>query len=146
MQNGSQVFITCSERYRGISKYMLGLWCQECDWDITMRPRQNGHRLPDDIFKCIFLNEKVWISIKISLKLVPKGSINYINYTPALVQIMAWRHPGDKSLAEPMMVSLLIPLCITRPQWDKVNSLNYITPVIYGVMCYQMIHISSDDH
>ena len=45
----------------------------------------------DAIFKCIFLNEDVWISIKISLKFVPKGPINNI---PALVQIMAWRQPG----------------------------------------------------
>ena len=34
------------------------------------------------IFKCIFLNENMWISIKISLKFGPKGSINNI---PALV-------------------------------------------------------------
>ena len=25
----------------------------------TLRPRQNGHHFPDDIFKCIFLNENV---------------------------------------------------------------------------------------
>ena len=31
-----------------------------------------------DIFKCIFLNENVWISIKISLKFVPKGPISKI--------------------------------------------------------------------
>ena len=36
----------------------------------------------DDIFKWIFLNENVWISIKISLKFVLKGLINNI---PALV-------------------------------------------------------------
>ena len=35
-----------------------------------------------DIFKCIFLNENVWIPIKISLKFVPKGPINN---NPALV-------------------------------------------------------------
>ena len=39
----------------------------------TLRPRQNGRRFPGDIFKCIFLNENAWISIKISLKFVPKG-------------------------------------------------------------------------
>ena len=33
-------------------------------------------------FKCFFLNENVLISIKISLKFVPKGQINNI---PALV-------------------------------------------------------------
>ena len=39
---------------------------------------------------------------------------------PSLVQIMAWRRPGDKPLSEPMMVSLLTYICITLPQW--VNS------------------------
>ena len=39
--------------------------------------------LADDMmFKCIFLNENIWISINISLKFVPKGPINNI---PALV-------------------------------------------------------------
>ena len=32
----------------------------------TLGPRQNIRRFPDDIFKCIFLNENVWISINIS--------------------------------------------------------------------------------
>ena len=63
-----------------------------------------------------FLNENVWISIKISLKFVPKGQINNI---PSLDQIMAWRRPGDKPLSEPMMVSLLTHMCVTRPQWGS---------------------------
>ena len=54
----------------------------------TLRPGQNGRHFADNIFKCIFLNENVWIPIKISLKFFPKGPINNI---PALVQIMAWR-------------------------------------------------------
>ena len=33
------------------------------------------------------------------------------------VQIMVWRRPGDKPLSEPMMVSLLTHICVTRPQW-----------------------------
>ena len=37
----------------------------------TLGPRHNGGHFPDDIFKCIFLNENVWILIKISLKLFP---------------------------------------------------------------------------
>ena len=53
----------------------------------TLRPGQDGRRFADDTFKRIFLNENVGISIKISLKFVPKGPINSI---PALVQIMAW--------------------------------------------------------
>ena len=70
----------------------------------TLRPRQNGCHFPIDIFKCIFLNQNVWISIQISLKFVPNGSISNI---PALVQIMTWCRPGDKPSSEPMMVSLL---------------------------------------
>ena len=82
----------------------------------TLKPRQDGHHFPDDILKWIFLNENVWISIEISLKFVPKGQINNI---PGLVQIMAWCVPGDKPLSEPMMVSLLTHICVTRPQWVK---------------------------
>ena len=70
----------------------------------TLGPRPNNRHFSDDIFKCIFLKENVWILIKIPLKFVPRGPINNI---PVLVQIMAWRRPGDKSLSKPMMVYLL---------------------------------------
>ena len=66
------------------------------DGCLTHWGRDKMAKFPDDIFKCIFLNENVWISIKISLKFVPKGPINNI---PALVQIMAWRRH----------------ICVTRP-------------------------------
>ena len=82
----------------------------------TLRPGQNGLRFADDTFKRIFLNKNIRISIKISLKFVPKGPLNN---NPALVQIMAWRRSGDKPLSEPMMVSLLTHICVTRPQWVK---------------------------
>ena len=68
----------------------------------TSRPRQNNHHFPDDIFKCIFLNENLWISIKCSLR-VPKGPTNNI---PALVQKMAWHRVGDKPLSEPKVTQL----------------------------------------
>ena len=84
----------------------------------TLRPRQNGRHFADDIFKCIFLNENVWISIKISLKFIPKGPINNI---PALVKIMAWRRPGDKPLSEAMIVNLPTHICVFRPQWVKLS-------------------------
>ena len=37
-----------------------------------------------------------------------------------LVQIMAWRRPGDKPLSEPMMFNLLTHICVTRPQWVNI--------------------------
>ena len=82
----------------------------------TLRPGQNGCLFADDIFKRIFFNENVWISITISLKFVPKDPINNI---PTFVQIMAWRRPGDKPLSEPMGVGSLTHVCVTRLQLVK---------------------------
>ena len=53
--------------------------------------KQYGCHFPHGIFNCIFLNENVWITIKISLKFVSVGSINNIS---ALVQIMACANQG----------------------------------------------------
>ena len=44
--------------------------------------------------------EKNCILIKISLEYVPKSPIDN---TAGLVEIMAWRRPGNKSLSEPML-------------------------------------------
>ena len=91
----------------------------------TLRPRQNARHFPDDIFKCIFLNKNEWILLTISLKFVPKGPIINI---PALVQIMAWRRPGDRPLFEPMMFSQPTHICIIRPQWVNIGlmTLSYV--------------------
>ena len=68
-----------------------------CDHVNSSPSEQNGRHFADDIFKRIFLNGNVGISIKISLKFVPKGPINNKS---ALVQVMAWRQTGDKPLPE----------------------------------------------
>ena len=67
----------------------------------TLRSRPNGRHFADDIFKRIFLNEKVQVFIQTSLKFVPKGPMNYKS---TLVQIIARRGSGDKPLSEPMVV------------------------------------------
>ena len=96
---------------------ILSIPCLLMPWRLnTLRPRRNRHHFADDIFKCIFVNESVWILLIISLKFVPKFQINNI---PALVQIMVWRRPGDKPLSGSMMISLLTHICVTRPQWVK---------------------------
>ena len=64
----------------------------------TLRPKQDGRHFADNIFKCIFLNENIWILLKISLKFVLKVQINNI---PALVQIMVCRLVVAKPLSEP---------------------------------------------
>ena len=120
VQWGNEVSIShMSQQLRCCGKY-------DSKWLNTLRPRQNGRHFPDDIFKCSFLNKNVWISIKISLKFVPKGLINNI---PALVQIMAWRPPGDKPLSEPMLVSLPTHICITQPQWVNLIIIFHVSAV-----------------
>ena len=42
-----------------------------------------------------------------------------------MVQIMAWRRPGNKPLSEAMIVSLLTHICVTRPQWVKELDQHY---------------------
>ena len=74
--------------------------------------------IPDDMFKCIFLDENILISIKILLKFVPKGPINNI---PTLVKIVDWRRPGDKPLSESVMTRLPTHICITQSQCVKLS-------------------------
>ena len=93
----------------------------------TLRPSQNGRHFPDNIFKCILLNENVWIMIMISLKFVPQVLINNI---PALVQIMAWSLPGDKPSSEPKTVNILIHICVTQPQWVNIT---------WGLWCQKQV-------
>ena len=136
-----------------ISKYMPSkVWdeitypFQNCNGSTvnTLRPKQNGRHFSDDIFKCIFLNENVKIPIKISLKFIPRGPINYIT---TLIQIMAWRRPSDKPLSEPMMVSLLTHICITRPQWVKGWEwiINFISQFTMDAIANPSLNESSRD-
>ena len=74
------------------------------------------------IFRTTFSNAFYWLKmlefgLKKSMKFVPKVRINNI---VALVQIIAWRQSGDKSLSEPIVVSLLTHICVTRPQWGNI--------------------------
>ena len=54
----------------------------------------------DNIFICNFVNEKVEIPIRISLKFITKNTIDGI---PALFWIKAWGQTSDKPLSEAMM-------------------------------------------
>ena len=71
----------------------------------TLRLTQNGYSFAGSIFKCILWNENDRIPnpIQISMKFI---AYVLIDNKPALVQIMAWRRPGDKLLSEPMMDSI----------------------------------------
>ena len=62
-----------------------------------------ANTLADEIFQRIFLNENIRISIKISLKFVPRGSNDNKS---ALVQVMAWCHTSDNPLPKEMLTQL----------------------------------------
>ena len=67
----------------------------------TLRPRQNARHFADDIFKYIFLNENVWISINISLRSVPNGQVKPYSsvgsdngLAPTRPQTIIWTNDG----------------------------------------------------
>ena len=79
----------------------------------TLSVRTNVCHFSVNISNAIFFNENAWISIKISLRFVPKDQINNI---PAFVWIIIRCQLGDKPLSEQVMVSLTMHTCTTQPQ------------------------------
>ena len=81
-----------------------GMYCTAwCYLANIISPGQNGHHIENNIFRCIFVNEKFCILMKISLKFVRKGPIDS---NPALVEVMASHWIGDKLLFEHNKFSL----------------------------------------
>ena len=60
---------------------------------------------------------------------------------------MAWRRLGDRPLSEPMMVSLLTHICVTRPQWINgwvcVIFVSQAMSNMYVIQCSLCFRISS---
>ena len=46
----------------------------------TLGLKQNNRHIVDNIFKCIFLNENVWLSIEISLTFVPREQLTILHH------------------------------------------------------------------
>ena len=98
---------------------MSGHFYQHIEAETKRQPFSRRH------FHMDLFNENVWrVSIKISLKFVPRG---LINNTLALVQIMAVHRSGDKPLSEQMIASLQTHKCVTQPQWVNI--------LLDGVIC-----------
>ena len=70
-------------------------------WNSLLSPWTKWQPFTDDIFKCIFMNNKYCILIQTSLKFVPKG---LIDNKAVLVQVMAWHQISDKPLSGPMLI------------------------------------------
>ena len=91
------------------------------------------------IYICIYIYIYIYTVLKISLMFVPK--VPFSN-GPALVQIMAWRRPGDTPLSEPM-ITLLTHICVTRSQW--VNGINIVRST-FPESCSQANNIPMSQH
>ena len=79
---------------------------------------------------CVLL----WVT---TVRVTPFGGLKFnwslfLRSELTMVQIMAWRRPGDKSLSGPMMVSLLTHICLTRPQWVKGSH----ETMVFCMLCY----------
>ena len=70
----------------------------------------------DGIFKCIVVNEKFYILLKISLKFIPKGPIDN---NPALVQVMVCAEQATSHYLNQWWPSSLMHICGTRGRWVK---------------------------
>ena len=90
-------------------------------------PEQNGRNFADDILKCILIT-KNFVSIRVSLKFVPKSPVDYL---VALVQVMAWRRSGDKPLPEPRLASSPTHICNTRDD-ELTGALRPFTRLVIG--------------
>ena len=92
----------------------------------TLRLRQNGYHLADDIVKSIFLNENTWISVTIWLKFVSKGPIDGIS---ALVQVIALHQKGNYPLPEPMMTKFSWHMYVS-PSYNELHYLSVVFPAV----------------
>ena len=94
-------------------------------WSLIHWGRDKMADISQTTFSNVFSSMNIdWFSIDITLKFVPKSSINI---SPAMFRIMAWRRPGDKPLSETMQVSLRTHICVTRPQWVNTCSQRYLS-------------------
>ena len=84
-------------------KYKETQTTTKCDpWLNTLRLRQERHFV-DDIFKCIFFNENITLSMKMSPRVVSQGPLDN---TSSLVEVMARHRTGDKPLPKSMMTQI----------------------------------------
>ena len=110
----------------------------------TLRPRQNGHLFADDIFKCFFLNENIWILVKIWLNFFPKVRINNI---PALVQITLGTNKAKGHYLNHQWWfdyrHIYVSLGLNELK-NKSKILSRLFQDLFLIVCYSQIHLSQN--
>ena len=59
---------------------------------------------------------------------------------------MAWHQQGDKSLSGAMMVSLLMHICATRPQWVRLVHKQQYTVMYLPCLPYWFLWVMGVKH
>ena len=105
--------------YKSSFRFHIYIW-ELCKRSIPiLRPRQNcrNRQFANDVSKCLFLNEDLWITNYIQLKCVPYGLIDNM---PSLVQIMVLRRLGDKpSLTNMRHMHHLVSMSSYDNDWNN---------------------------
>ena len=123
---------------------------------ISSPPGQNGHPFTDDIFKCIFMNEKFCISIWFPRKILLKSPTGN---KLILIKAMARRRTGDKPLPETMLTQFTDAyaglggnaLTGTRPQQNTGTAINKCSwfvrgyHVVYQIMGMEIVGVEIND-
>ena len=124
------------------SHHFLTLWLWPLTYDLGKLIRSGHYH-----YQCVhqiweqsipwFLSYRVNTIAGGGRRAVLKGPINF---NPALVQILVWCRPGNKPLSEPMMVSLLTHICVTRPEWvNDVQSIWVLYDnILHGFVSFKL--------
>ena len=118
----------------------LSLWCY---WSLT----HWGRYKMAVVFQTIFSSACSWMTMfefRLKFHWTLFLRVGPMNTIPALVQIMAWRRPGDKSLSEPTMVILQTHICVTRPKWVKRKACAVIKQDFLSYFLFQNIFIQGE--
>ena len=139
-----QIMAWCRQ---AISHYLSQYWPI---WVNSPPPGQNRCHFADNIFKCIYANEKFSILIQISSKDV---SMCPIDNNSSLIQVMAWRRTSDKPLLEAMSTHIIDAYMRHQGRWVNCwinqkmlmssKALFTVTYIAYGhfVQWYNHQHI-----
>ena len=112
---------TCGCKHTHVYATLTDIYPNTNRWCVsnTVRPRQNGHNIVDDIFTCLFERKCATCDKKFT-GYCPLLRIRIQFYIMSvLVQIMAWHRTGDKPiiLTSDGWSSLLAHICVTLARW-----------------------------
>ena len=97
----------------------------------TLRPKQYGRHIADNIFKCTFFNENMWHSLKFHWAL-------FLSVQLTVSKHRLGSRQGDKSLSEPLVVRFPLHICVTRFQCVYIWFMLSLNAKCYALPRYRL--------